>query len=127
MFEMYYNGATEQMFCTDKEKAFMVKRMKRTGKTTGRNIVGLLLFIAALLILAALVFGRTSVRAEEEAKTPVYTAVSVAPGDSLWSLAEKYAPEETDIRDYIELLRELNGLRNETLRAGSSLIVVSYE
>ena len=101
--------------------------MKRRERTTERNIFGLLLLIAVLLILAALLFGRTSVRAEEGNKTPVYTVIMVTPGDSLWSLARTYAPGNTDIRDYIEVLREINNLKGENLRTGTSLIIVNYE
>ncbi|MBQ4425160.1 MAG: LysM peptidoglycan-binding domain-containing protein [Lachnospiraceae bacterium] len=102
--------------------------MRRTRRLTKKNMLGLFLFLAVLMILAALFFIRPSVRAEEEERNAVYTLVTVRQGDSLWSLAQEYAPEDTDIRDYIDLLCRVNNLKSsDSIRSGSRLIIVSYE
>ena len=37
-------------------------------------------------------------------------SVVLAPGDTLWDIAERYAPEGTDPRAYVDLLTESNGI-----------------
>lgn len=44
-------------------------------------------------------------------------AVTVQQGDTLWGLAEAYAPDGIDPRAYVDLLTEVNGL-DSGLRAG---------
>jgi hypothetical protein len=51
--------------------------------------------------------------------------VSVAPGDTLWELAGLYAPG-SDPESVVERIRELNGLRVDTLLPGSP-VLVPYE
>ena len=46
--------------------------------------------------------------------------VVVDNGDTLWCLAEKYAPE-SDPREFIHLIREVNSLATATLQPGQVL------
>lgn len=47
-------------------------------------------------------------------------AVTVSSGDTLWGLAERYAPEGVDLRAYVDLVEEINGLEGG-LAAGMRL------
>ena len=78
--------------------------------------------------LSVLFLGGSSAKARPEAVQKYYTSVTVQPGDTLWSIAQQYAPEYSDIREYVEQLMKINQLHNtESLKAGPSLVIVYYQ
>jgi LysM repeat protein len=48
--------------------------------------------------------------------------VQVAPGETLWELAERVAPD-SPTQQVVERIRELNGMRGITVHPGQPLIV----
>ncbi|MGF7030595.1 LysM repeat protein [Paenibacillus mucilaginosus] len=48
--------------------------------------------------------------------------VYVHQGDTLWEIASEYAPDE-DIRDYIDEIKKLNGLKSSALQTGQKLLL----
>lgn len=56
-----------------------------------------------------------------------YTSIEIAYGDSLWSIADKYAGEEYDsAEDYVHEVMKINHLQEEVLIAGQYLVVPYY-
>jgi len=54
-----------------------------------------------------------------------YTSIEIQSGDSLWSIAENYADTlNMNVRDYIDEVKEMNGLKSDKLVSGTYLIVV---
>lgn len=93
----------------------MVKLSRR-----GRRLVGMLAVLAgALAVIAAA--GRVQAMAD---RTPVPASapaeVVVAPGETLWSIAARVAPDR-DPRGVVHQIRELNGLASGDLQAGQRL------
>ena len=72
----------------------------------------------ALLVVAATLAGGGV--AETAPETRARKAVLVQPGDTLWGIAGRFAPEGTDLRAYVDALIELNGLEGG-LQAGARL------
>lgn len=57
-------------------------------------------------------------------KTPTeLVTVTVTNGQTLWSLAEEFAPEDRDIREWIYEVQQLNDLKNSALFPGMQLTV----
>jgi len=85
----------------------------------GRVVLGAL---AAAPLVVGLVF--TSVTgpasAGSEAASVSFATVTVGPGESLWSIAERIAPNE-DPRDVIGELERFNGLEDSAVLAGQTL------
>ncbi len=86
----------------------------------GRRLVGMLAVLAgALAVIAAA--GRVQAMAD---RTPVPASapaeVVVAPGETLWSIAARVAPDR-DPRGVVHQIRELNGLASGDLQAGQRL------
>jgi LysM repeat protein len=51
---------------------------------------------------------------------PVYETVTVQPGDTLWSLAERQYPNE-DVRGRVVEIERANGLSSPVLHTGQTL------
>ena len=59
--------------------------------------------------------------------------VTVTHGQTLWSLAKKFAPDDDgskvvegpEIRRYIEAIKQVNGLKSDTIAAGAELVLPS--
>lgn len=81
-------------------------------------IAGLIL---SLSILVALLIPHPAYAQSEMVQ--VYESVVIEEGDTLWDLALQYAPEEQDIRSYIQEVRELNRMTSDQIHAGQSIIL----
>lgn len=81
-----------------------------------RNVaLGILAFIALLWVAIA---------SPAPVETEIVT-VTVHAGDSLWTLAEEYAPENQDPRDWIYDVRQMNNLKTADLWPGMQLTVAT--
>lgn len=83
-----------------------------------------LLFISAFTGRAML----TSIAKEESAATPYYKSVQIQEGDSLWEIAGQYKEGSSmSTREYMNRLRQMNNLKQDTIHAGQYLTVVYYK
>lgn len=84
----------------------------------------LMLLGMALLMLGAFAIGRSasSQATEATAAVPALTQVTVAPGDTLWSVARGVAPQR-DPREIVAQIRRLNHLPSASLRVGQQLLL----
>ena len=80
--------------------------------------------IALFVIIVVIIAIRLSNKEEQEYELTNYIVRS---GDTLWSIAEKYAPEEMDIREYIYFIQEDNELINKTIYPNMNLTIRVYK
>jgi hypothetical protein len=101
--------------------ATVVVPARRAGVRLTRR--GRLVLLTLLLLLAGLV-GVLVAASTGEAAPPAGPAptVVVRPGDTLWSIASRYAPGP-DPFGTIEQIRQLNGLDGYTVHAGQTLVL----
>ena len=84
--------------------------------------------LLAVLLLVGLLFSAFSLgRAGTEAATSPEPAAAVVqttvqPGESLWTVAQRIAPQ-SDPRDVVEQLRRLNDLSGSGLQSGQQLLL----
>ena len=74
--------------------------------------------VAALLVAVAVAALYAGTRAE--AGQP-YGSYTVAPGDTLWSVATTHYPPSEDPRAAVEAVREVNGIEGYRIRPGERL------
>ncbi len=55
-----------------------------------------------------------------------YTSITIEYGDSLWSIAEQYCETQEEMSSYVQEIKKINGLSQETIHAGNSLVVYYY-
>lgn len=95
-----------------------------TLRLTRRGRLLLVLALAALL-LAAFSLGSQATQAAGVAGQgagPQLEQTTVQPGESLWSVAQRIAPDN-DPREVIAQIQRLNGLRTAELQAGQQLLL----
>ena len=64
---------------------------------------------------------------EEKAATRYYKSVEIQEGDSLWSLAKEYREGGSlSAKEYVEELKKMNNLREDTIHTGQYLTVVYF-
>lgn len=80
--------------------------------------------VAALLAVVAAVALYAGTRAEAGQPHGSYT---VAPGDTLWSVAIKHYPPSEDPRVAVEAVRKVNGIEDYRIRPGERLEIPHVE
>jgi hypothetical protein len=93
-------------------------------RITRRGRAVLAVLIAVPLAIAAVVggIGAVGATATSTASTASFEYVSVAPGESLWQLAQEVAPT-ADPRDVVADITNLNDLQDATLQPGQRLAI----
>lgn len=96
-------------------------RLTRRGRRVRAALVAAPLAVA--LSLAAVVGGGSAL-ATRDAGAPAgsFRTVTVAAGESLWSIAEEVAPR-ADPRDVVDAIARLNALEGVTVSAGQVLAI----
>jgi LysM repeat protein len=93
-------------------------RLTRRGRA-------LLVLVVAAVLLTAFSLGRTGSQAADVLGAPGAAAPSsttVQPGDSLWTVAQRIAPEH-DTREVVAQIQRLNDLDSATLQVGQLLLL----
>ena len=95
-----------------------------TLRLTRRGRLVLVLTLAALL-LTAFSLGSQATQASDVAgqgAAPQLEQTTVQPGESLWSVAQRIAPDN-DPREVVSQIRRLNGLTSSQLQVGQHLLL----
>ena len=91
-------------------------RLTRRGRA-------LLLVLLVALLLAAFSLGQEATQAAGPGPAgPVLEQTTVQPGESLWSVAQRIAPDN-DPREVIAQIRRLNDLDSVNLQVGQQLLL----
>ena len=104
-------------------------RPPATGDTPARALHltrrGRVLLVAALaaVLFGSFALGRTASQAAPlSAPGPAVQVATVQPGDSLWAVAQRIAPDN-DTRQVVAQIRRLNDLSGSELRVGQQLLL----
>lgn len=107
-------------------------RIRRRALRPTRRGRALLLVLLVALLLGAFAAGRTASRAAEPAARSSVgstalagtstSQTTVAPGETLWGVARRIAPDR-DPREIVAQLRRLNDLPTAGLQAGQQLVL----
>lgn len=114
----YSNKCSEQNF----EKR--IAKMNAAALNLAKGIFRLLVIIG-VVFGAVSFFSTPSAQASSEKADVSYTYVTVAPGQTLWAIAEKYAPER-DTRDTIDEIVSLNNLTEVTVQPGQRIALPKF-
>lgn len=80
-----------------------------------------------LILISCLTFGVFFVSAHEKDYGPSHTyykSIVIQPGDTLWAIAEDTMPSEYhSTAEYVEVLKDMNGLLTDDIQSGQNLII----
>ena len=92
------------------------------------------IFLAAIITIAfvsVILFSKASSDKKASASTTkhkYYTCISIEDGDSLWTIAEKYAaPESGSYNDFIDEVKQINDLHGDQIEYGCSIVIPQYK
>jgi len=88
----------------------------------GRIVLGTLVSLPAVAVIASIALSALPATATDESAGGTFEYVTVASGESLWSVAERVAPM-SDPREVISDIERLNGLESSDIAAGASLAI----
>ena len=90
----------------------------------GRRLLAGLAALPASIALTIAIMGGGAALASRDAGAPAasFTTVTVASGQSLWTIAEEVAPA-ADPRDVVDAIARLNALDGVTVSAGQRLAI----
>ena len=110
-----------------KERA-RIKRRRQVAKRRMILLLAALFVITVGSIVCGSIFSSAKDPATDIPLYKYYKSITIEQGDSLWSIAEEYCTDAyEDTRDYIDELKELNGLTSETIHEGQHLVVAYYD
>jgi hypothetical protein len=111
-----YAGCGEPVRAVQPSVATRRVRLTRRGRA-------LLVLLCAVLLLAAVSIGRTGSQAATATGTgPTLSQTTVQPGETLWTVARRIAPQN-DPREVVAQIRRINHLQSSSLRAGQQLLL----
>ncbi len=88
------------------------------------TLIAALLFASGFLSHSILV----SMAGEETRYTKYYKSVEIQDGDNLWSLANQYKNGgPLSAAEYVQELKQINNLREDTIHCGQYLTVVYFQ
>ena len=89
------------------------------------NLVAIIVLVAAIMCSVGFVVSAKSDKSSSDINT-YYQSVRVESGDTLWSIATEYCPDTQEISDYIDEIKSINSIKNDTIKAGDYIIVSIY-
>jgi hypothetical protein len=94
----------------------------RTRLTHRGRVVLAVLIVLPLLAGGGALVASGGATAGVQASSTSFQHLTVQPGDSLWAIAERVAPN-SDPRDVVAAFVDLNGLPSSTVQAGEQLAI----
>ncbi|MBD5542997.1 MAG: LysM peptidoglycan-binding domain-containing protein [Lachnospiraceae bacterium] len=110
------------------ERRIRNNRRKRQQELKRKGII-LLFSLASILIISTIFFGLSAKASDSTNETyyKYYTSILIQDGDSLWSLAEENRDEHfSSQKAYMDEIRKINNLSDDTLLSGQYLIIPYY-
>lgn len=90
----------------------------------------LMMILAVAVLISANMFGHSLMNAmadtpEEPAMSRCYKSITIEEGDSLWEIAREYSDgTKLSVKEYVKELKQMNGLKEDTIHAGNHLTVM---
>ena len=105
-----------------------IRRKKQVAKQ--KCILGMMTLL--IIVIGSIIFGSMFSSAKEQTDDTIqykyYKSIVIESGESLWSIAQEYRTDAyEDTQDYIDELKELNGLTSERIHEGQHLVVAYYD
>ena len=96
----------------------------RWGKSASTAIATCLLVILCCSLFGTFLSSAHSNRDEAPVNFKYYKSITIAHGDTLWGIAEKYMTDDYDsVEEYVYALKKMNNLNGDTIKAGDKIMI----
>ncbi|MFQ9933887.1 MAG: LysM peptidoglycan-binding domain-containing protein [Lachnospiraceae bacterium] len=96
--------------------------LKLLKEKTALIIITFTAVILSLTLITAVAANGSNVE-----KTKYYKSILIQSGDTLWNIAEEYYDKDnTTIIEYIDELKQINGISDENIKSGNYLVISYY-
>lgn len=114
----------------DQERRYRAK-LKKERQIAKRKLT-LLIVTILVIVIGCIVFGSifSSAHVDKvDKEMKYYKSIEIKNGDTLWDIAGEYASDiyYDSTQDYVDEIKEVNGLTSNMIHQGQHLIVVYYE
>lgn len=101
--------------------------MKKMNKQNHKmiNLLTITVLVAIIVCTAGFAVSANSDKASS-ASDSYYKSVRISSGDTLWTIAQEYCPDTIDIHSYIDNIKSINDIKNNTIKTGEYIIVAIY-
>ena len=102
------------------------RRQARSRARRSKVVQEILLYLAIAIFAFCGLFSVSGIKAKSQDQTvekDYFKVVKVKEGDSLWKIAERYAPQNSDYRLYVSQLIEINELSSANIYAGQKILI----
>lgn len=96
----------------------VITRKKYRVKSRTRFAAFIVISLLLLCTIANTVFGFNNAIALTEQE---YIQIQVESGDTLWTIVDKYMPDDVDTREAVYMIADLNDLENSQIYVGQIL------
>ncbi len=104
-------------------------RIQRKIRTIAFGTICGLAVLIFILVLISSTTASAAINKDNNSKNSpykYYTNYTIEKGDSLWSIASEHVSGTSNIIAYIDEIKKLNGLYDDSLTQGQSLCVIYY-
>lgn len=106
------------------------RRSSRRGRARRRTsyLNPFTLLVAAVAVVLLVTFSIRTVNASDKDDKNMYkyyTSITVSADDTLWSIADRYAYNESN-KDYVNHIISLNNMSGDTIYSGQDLVIYYF-
>lgn len=111
-----------------RRELIMIRRKQQTMlRRIAVIVITICIMICGVLIGSGIMAAGRSKASDDHASFKYYTSIRIEQGDSLWTIACAHMGEEyNSVQDYIDEVRELNGLKSDDIHSGQYLTIPYY-
>ena len=104
------------------------KRRRQVARQKMMILLTITLFITISSVAYGTIFSTAKDPATDIPQYKYYKSITIEQGDSLWSIANEYRTDAyKSAQEYIDEVKQINGLSSETIHAGQHLLIVYFD
>ena len=100
---------------------FFMRSIKRSNLT--QKTIAVVASIITCAVLALIINASTLTVRADETQDYTYKSIKIVNDDTLWSIAKEYCPKSVSMNDYMNMVRETNGISTEHIVEGNYLLI----
>lgn len=93
-----------------------------------KNLTITIMVVLSILLISLGIVSKTVIASNKsDENSKVIASIQIEKGDTLWGIAVKYYTDDYDnVKEYINEIKQCNGLASDTIHAGQYLIIPHF-